>query len=575
MKRKFYILSLLLLCALLASLLFACTAIATTNTEKQKEDSVPAAAEEKKTILFLGDSIGEGLAGPDPLTERENYAYYGIIGNINGYDFYDRAVTGYTTADLAAYVKREDDGINRVRSLISTADIIHISIIGNDFLNSNHAQMMIDLADDVYDRVLSRQTVAKANLEDTLTTIRSYNKDAVIILQTLYNPTGEESLLIGSTAQRQLARRGIEPDGYHALMDKMIHAINDILYDYLDEHTTVDDDGNSIAPFELVDVYSAFEKVYEEDNERWQTLICSDDIHPRSEGHAIIAECIQAKLEELRLAAKNALHAYKDLKVRQLNRLYPDLESKSIVRNNIMRATSYAEVRKAYFDGKKGVIPHYAEMPTRDGKHFAEDKTFELSLLRAFDTDLTSYVDLPASEITFKANGEFLLYIPIKELILQLAKVYIGREGVNVGDFYYLDYAPLYFSQIAPGCADRDVIALLNALKDLYGLEIVGLELDSPALNTILERFRETGDLIIDDAEAIGDTLAFKSTGTYVLDTVYGADGTEYTAVYVNNLVGTGESFMRFTYRNDDSGEWVRLTVDVIQLEAEGDIREE
>ena len=124
MKRKILPYLLILLSVSLCAALFACG-------NKTEEPAVPVTAEEQKIILFLGDSIGEALAGPTPLTEREAYGYYGIIGNINGFDYYNRAVTGYTSADLMEFVEREDDGINMVQSLIKKADIIHISNLGN------------------------------------------------------------------------------------------------------------------------------------------------------------------------------------------------------------------------------------------------------------------------------------------------------------------------------------------------------------------------------------------------------------------------------------------------------------
>ena len=304
MKRKFFPFLIVALSAVIAMALFACTKV----TEPPSEAAPTAATTERKTnVLFLGDSIGEGLAGPAPLTERENYAYYGIIGNVNGYSYYNRAVTGYTTGDLLELVLREDDGINMVESLITTADLIHISIVGNDFLISNHAQMMVDLAYDNYSRITPRKTRAKANLDAILTRIRTLNPNAVIILQTLYNPADESTPLIPSSAKTYLTNKGIEPEGYHALVQKIVDEINSTLTEYLEEHTVTDQSGNALPPFELLDVYGAFEKIYEEDRERWTTLFYQDGYHPSAAGHAVIAEVLQQKLTELRLAAPNAL----------------------------------------------------------------------------------------------------------------------------------------------------------------------------------------------------------------------------------------------------------------------------
>ena len=570
MKRKIcYVLFLVLLVALVATL-FACK-------PTPEQPAAPTVAEEQKTILFLGDSIGEAIAGTAPLTEREAFGYYGILGNINGFEYYNRAVTGYTTDDLAKFVKREDDGVNMVRSLITDADVIHISIIGNDFLNSNHAQMMIDLSENVYDRVITRRQTAMRNLEEIFSTIRSLNPDALIITQTLYNPTGENSPLINSYARSVLASKGIQPDGYHALMDKMIHAINRILYDYVEEHTTVDENGKQVPPFELVDVYSAFEKVYTEDYERWKGLFALDGVHTHPEGHALVAELLQDKFAELGLTAPDSLYNYKRDKVRQLNRLYADLENKKEVRDAIMRATTFHEVSTAYFDGTRGVVPRYTQTPVREGNHFNETKTFEISLLKVGEYGLTAFLDQENAKIVFSDNGEYTLYAPLSAFAVALAKTMINQGGFDADDYFPFDLAHYYFADIVPGIEQNDLRGLLDGIRELYGIEIVGIDYDSPAMQEVFERHRETYELIITDASAFGSEIAIKCTGTYVLNTVTAANGESYTAIYVNDLIGKGESYVRYTCSTDEETEEesVRMTIDVIRLEVEGILVEE
>ena len=559
MKRRLFPIPILLLTAIIATMLFACTK----GTEATEKDvPVPAVAEKAPTkVLFLGDSIGEGLAGPTPLTERENYAYYGIIGNINGYSYYNRAVTAYTTSDLLALVKQEDDGVNMIRSLITTADVIHISIVGNDFLISNHAQMMIDLADDNYARIIPRQTKAKANLEEIFTYIRSLNPNAVIITQTLYNPADENSPLVPASARSRLAAKGIGPEGYHDLVAKMVHEINKVLVEYRDEHATTSESGETVYPYELLDVYGAAEKLYTQDRTRWQSLFYDDGYHPSVEGHALIAALLQEKLRSLGLAAPNALHNYKPDKVSQLNRLYADLENKKEVRDAIMRAATFTEVSNAFFDGTRNIVPRYTEQPKKDGAHFDETKTFDLNYLSVYDFELTGLIDTENAKITFRANGKYELYV---------TKSMIKKNPINADDYFPFSIATLYFREIAPTVEKDDLEGLLRAITELYGLEIVGLDYDNPAVQAIFERYRTTGELIIDDATAFGDTLGLRSTGTYTLEKVTAADGSVYTAIYVNNLAGRAESYMRFTYRNEEVKESVRMTIEVAKLEIEG-----
>ena len=570
MKRKIRPYLLILLSVALCAALFACG-------NKTEEPAVPVTAEEQKTILFLGDSIGEALAGPTPLTEREAYGYYGIIGNINGFDYYNRAVTGYTSADLMEFVEREDDGINMVRSLIKKADIIHISNLGNDFLNSNHSQLMIDLANDVYDRITPRQQAAKEHFESTFATIRSLNPTATILIQTLYNPAGEDSPLVPTYARNYLAARGIGPEEYHGLMNKLIREINVILTEYAEEHTVTDANGNSIPPFEILDVYSAFEEVYETDRARWERLICEDGVHPLSEGHAIIAELIQEKLVSLGFAAPNALHNYKRDKVSQLNRLYAEIPTLKDTRDAIMQATSFGEVSKAYFDATAGYVPHPVKV-TKDGKHFEVDKTFDVTLFSVFGAEYTGMLNKKKAEIVFTSTGEYKLYLPVLDLVTAVLKSKISERGeINLNDEFDFDLAIPYFSNFAPGVDKWDLEAILKTIEEQYGFTIVGLDYEKDCVKAMFERYRTTGVLVVDDPNVLDKTVGLLCTGTYTLRTVTDAAGNEFTAVYVNNDIGRGESFIRYTYTKDeDAGEEkVRATVDVIRIALEGTLKTE
>ena len=35
------------------------------------------------TIVYIGDSIAEALIGPSPVSERDNYGYYALVGRAN------------------------------------------------------------------------------------------------------------------------------------------------------------------------------------------------------------------------------------------------------------------------------------------------------------------------------------------------------------------------------------------------------------------------------------------------------------------------------------------------------------
>ena len=130
--------------------------------------------------LVLGDSIGygSGLANP-----RE--AVYGkIVADTNGYDYANDAIPGYTTGALLRLMQTDN-----VKADIEQADIISISIGGNNFLLGNMTQLMADVL--VKNDASGFDAIGAAYYDDLcviIAFIRSLNPDAVILMQTLYNP---------------------------------------------------------------------------------------------------------------------------------------------------------------------------------------------------------------------------------------------------------------------------------------------------------------------------------------------------------------------------------------------------
>ena len=116
MKQR--ILSVLLCAALLLSLL-----------------SLSAGAAKQTRYLVLGDSIayGSGLSNPKE-------AVWGkIVADTNSFAYENYAVPGHTTANLLRRMETE-----AVREAIGSADIISISIGGNNFLLGNISGLLYD-----------------------------------------------------------------------------------------------------------------------------------------------------------------------------------------------------------------------------------------------------------------------------------------------------------------------------------------------------------------------------------------------------------------------------------------------
>lgn len=214
-----------------------------------------SAQEEKPFYLVLGDSIayGSGIANA-----RE--ACYGkIVADTNDYEYANYAVPGHTTTNLINRLSNEE-----VITALEKADIISISIGGNDFLMSNLIGLMFDSI--VKDDHAQFDKIAEGfyeNFSRIIDIINEHNEDAVILMQTLYNP-----------------QSGYLRPPYQQGADR----INAAIARYNEENP-----GEII----IVDVGTALG----DDPENF----AGDDIHPSVKGNEIIAKVILEKLYELKL----------------------------------------------------------------------------------------------------------------------------------------------------------------------------------------------------------------------------------------------------------------------------------
>ena len=215
-----------------------------------------ASAEEGKlNYLLLGDSIafGAGIVNPDE-------ACYGrIVADTNGYNYKNCAVSGYTSSALLAHML-----LPAVSEAIEEADIISLSIGGNDFLTSNMVRLGIEAG--AFNNLETFDEIAESFYENyckIIAKIREINPDAVILAQTLYNPMNNPLKEI-----------------YQAGADRL----NAVYHRYLKENP------KSIV---IVDVGKAFEGHPE--------YIADDCVHPNSIGNEIIAKLVLKTLKELGL----------------------------------------------------------------------------------------------------------------------------------------------------------------------------------------------------------------------------------------------------------------------------------
>lgn len=194
--------------------------------------------------LVLGDSIAYGSGLNNPVE-----ACYGkIVADTNGYEYSNRSVPGHTSTALIGVMSRED-----VIEDIRKADIINISIGGNDFLTNNIIDLMFNaMVKKDYSRFDSIAEGFYSNLTTILEIINTHNEDAVVLIQSLYNPQSGH----------------IRP-AYQQGADR----INEALYRFSE---------NNPGEIVIVDVASALGDD--------MANFAADEIHPSAKGNEIIAQ---------------------------------------------------------------------------------------------------------------------------------------------------------------------------------------------------------------------------------------------------------------------------------------------
>lgn len=138
------------------------------------------AAEDKPFYLVLGDSIAYGSG----LGNAPEACYGKIVSDTNGYEYANHAVPGHTTTNLINRLAQPE-----VVADLKKADIISISIGGNDFLLGNLVGLIFDaIVKNDYTQFDKIAENFYANFSTIVDIINEHNEDAVILMQTLYNP---------------------------------------------------------------------------------------------------------------------------------------------------------------------------------------------------------------------------------------------------------------------------------------------------------------------------------------------------------------------------------------------------
>ncbi len=141
--------------------------------------SVCTLAANKYYYVVLGDSIAYGSG----LVNAREACYGKLVADTCGFDYVNHAVPGATTSELIYELNKKN-----VRSDVARADIISISIGGNDFLNELSDLMYASIVEKDYKEFDKIEFGIYTNISNVIDSIRELNRDAVILLQTLYNP---------------------------------------------------------------------------------------------------------------------------------------------------------------------------------------------------------------------------------------------------------------------------------------------------------------------------------------------------------------------------------------------------
>ena len=217
-----------------------------------------AFAQEQIDYLLIGDSIAYGFG----VVNRDEACYGKMVCNTNGYNYHNDAISGYEAKNLYNQITTDES----VRKHIEEAEIINISIGGNDIRHDNMMWLILSVAFGNINPITNSVSKFYKNFSKVMAEVKSINPDATILVQTVYNPYGQL---------------------FNGAFDKGTDTLNESFYKYLDENPDA---------YTIVDVKAAFKG-------EWG-IAALDTFHPSGKGNKIIAREILKTLKELGLGEK-------------------------------------------------------------------------------------------------------------------------------------------------------------------------------------------------------------------------------------------------------------------------------
>lgn len=543
---------------------------------------------EKTEIVYLGDSIAEGILGASPLGLRHEYAYANVLGRRNDFEYYNHSVSGHLTKDLLALLNN-DLGYDGARGLIlhvQEADIIHVSILGNDLLQDmSMNDVVLEAAQGLYTIIDGIAETAYENITGIVARIRELNPDATLIFQNVYNPLSEKSTLVDAETRATLAaEHDTYPEDFRQLGAGILDRLNGVLDRYLAEHP---------GAFIIADAQAEFDRIFAEDYERGKDLIYPDYIHPSNEGHAVLADLTQGILEEQGLAnASAALAEYKTMRKNMLDNYFDGIAADiDGVKAAIDAAADCSAVTEAFFDATRGLTPDYSEinydyaaqsttstssdmsfavnwnasslmgvsLGGESGSDSGSDSGDILGMLLGIVDDL---FDRNKTGVSLGADGTMRLSLVLDpEMAEGLAMFLPALGGLDMASF-----ADTYLEPIMPGFTSMDIIEVFGLAEESLGLKVVSDGDTDAFLRLLAGALFDGGQLPEDIAIPEGFGLVLEST--YTLRTVTYPDGTAYTGVFLTPSDPDTQSYIVMTmYDYSDGTHALNLKVDFVKLD--------
>ncbi len=535
---------------LLISLVLIISCFSFIGCSDKNSDNTDKNPEPKYNMVVLGDSIAEGILGASPISEKNDFTYCGIIGQINNFNYHNRSISGYQTFQMLDYISEDEDQSAYAHiTHIKNADIISISMSGNDYIYNSLNKLVLEAVENkstLRDKVLLQ---VRTNVALIVERLKELNPTATILWQSLYNPVYWDSpVLLKSTYRTLKENYGMDEDSLYEMGGFLLDQLNQVLYDYLEAHP---------GAFIIPDVNAKFDELYKTDHENIKRLIYEDGIHPSNFGHSVIASVIQSTLEELNFADKNSLSKYKDLCSKRLERMYTDTSiDVQSVKSGIQNAKNFDEVNSAYFNPTENVKANFMRpqntLISTEGKTLcSKDTTFtllsaEIDGGELEDLPLMGVIDKERSYLKLGVDGMMTLQVFINPSVYDIAKNALSGIDASQIDVSFLN---TYAYELFPGMTLSNTEELFKAIEYTLGIKVNGLDFEKENIKAIADELAASGKL--PEKVVLPDEISFTLTQPYELvhiDSVTEEGG--FTAVYVGNYRGS-EPYMIMTLSED------------------------